>query len=62
MGSGLTATVRYDHLFDGVRKQLKSYELVLANLETVLSQASGPEENSLPPRAWGAIHLLSLAK
>ena len=63
----------YDHLFEGVRSTLQGYDLVIANLETVLSQASDADRNSLNlvlnrgnPRAAAAIkssgiHLLTLA-
>jgi len=36
----------YDHLFDGVRTTLQSYEFVIANLESVLS-APKDRDNSL---------------
>lgn len=63
----------YDHLFDGVRSALQGHDFVVANLETVLSQASDADRNSLNlvlnrgnPRAAaaiksGGIHLLTLA-
>jgi poly-gamma-glutamate synthesis protein (capsule biosynthesis protein) len=63
----------YDGLFDDVRTKLTSYDFVVANLETVLSQAKGQEKNSLhqvlnrgSPLAAeaikrGGVHLLSLA-
>ena len=63
----------YDHLFDGVRNTLQSYDYVVANLEAVLSQARDGEEDTLnlvlnrgSPRAAtaikkGGIHLLTLA-
>jgi len=63
----------YNHLFEGVRSTLQGYDLVIANLETVLSQASDADRNSLNlvlnrgnPRAAAAIkssgiHLLTLA-
>ena len=35
----------YDHLFEGVRSTLQGYDLVIANLETVLSQASDADRN-----------------
>jgi poly-gamma-glutamate synthesis protein (capsule biosynthesis protein) len=63
----------YDHLFDGVRSTLQGHDLVVANLETVLSQAGDGDRNSLNlvlnrgnPRAAAAIkaagiNLLTLA-
>lgn len=63
----------YDHLFDGVRSTLQNYDFVVANLETVLSQASGDDEDTLsrilnrgsPDAAAaikaGGVHLLTLA-
>ncbi len=37
----------YDHLFDGIRATLEGYDLAVANLESVLSQAEGSERRSL---------------
>ena len=63
----------YDHLFDGVRSTLNGYDFVVANLETVLSQACGDEQDTLnhvlnrgnPDAATaikaGGVHLLTLA-
>lgn len=63
----------YDHLFDGVRSTLQGYDFVVANLETVLSQACGNDQDTLNrvlnrgnPGATTAIkaagvHLLTLA-
>jgi poly-gamma-glutamate synthesis protein (capsule biosynthesis protein) len=63
----------YDHLFDGVRSTLQNYDFVVANLETVLSQASDSDRYSLncvlnrgnPDAATaiksGGVHLVTLA-
>src|SRR4029078_7669107 len=63
----------YDHLFDGVRTTLESYDFVVANLEAVLSQARDGDQDTLNrvlnrgcPRAAtaikkGGIHLVTLA-